>query len=283
MPTRSKTVDPETESPAEVDQPLKAYIDVFHEDWASLPLAQKLAKIAGTLGNIPKKGFNPNQHYRFARETDLVAAIRPYLSAAGILITFSVIDHEIVPRQNVEAKGLLTRVRLHWTVTDGKESLEGDMDGYGMDAGDKGVYKAITGAKKYILMTLFLIDTGDDPEADPKTDQVERVIPSLNLKPRQTEEVPPPVVSSLARPDAVRGGHSSEATDTQRERLIEAVRLHGWSGRQFLTFIREGLSTALLDAPEDDPARLRAYISELLDGLSPQDMGTLILGVDRVE
>jgi hypothetical protein len=30
--------------------------------------------------------------------------------------------------------------------------------------GDKGVYKAITGANKYVLFKLFQIETGDDPE-----------------------------------------------------------------------------------------------------------------------
>lgn len=32
--------------------------------------------------------------------------------------------------------------------------------------GDKGVYKAITGANKYLLFKLFQIETGDDPEKD---------------------------------------------------------------------------------------------------------------------
>ena len=32
--------------------------------------------------------------------------------------------------------------------------------------GDKGTYKAITGANKYLLFKLFQIETGDDPEKD---------------------------------------------------------------------------------------------------------------------
>src|SRR4029079_18402967 len=32
--------------------------------------------------------------------------------------------------------------------------------GYGDDAGDKGVYKALTGAEKYLLMKTFLVSTG---------------------------------------------------------------------------------------------------------------------------
>jgi hypothetical protein len=265
-----------------VTTPLQQYVDVFKEDWAALPLAQKLAKIVGTLENIPKKDYNQAQKYRFARETDLVASIRPYLAAAGIVLTFSVIEHEVIPRQNPDAKGLLTRVRVHWAVTDGHETLEGNMDGYGMDAGDKGVYKAITGAKKYILMTLFLIDTGDDPEADVKTDRMA----TDEYNSYGQDEVPPrpaPVVTKTARTDIVRGGHTAGATDTQRERVIEAVRMRGWSARQFLEFIRETLAATLVDAPEDDATRLRGYLTHLLEGLTPEDMGKLLLELDRAD
>lgn len=40
------------------------------------------------------------------------------------------------------------------------------MIGEGMDTGDKAIYKAITGAQKYVLMKTFLIPTGDDPELE---------------------------------------------------------------------------------------------------------------------
>lgn len=299
MPRSPRAAEPESapnETPAAEKTPLEQFIDVFHEDWKALPLTAKLAKIGGTLGNIPKRGYNRAQNYRFTQETDLVSAVRPYLAATGILITFSLTEHEIIPRPNPDAKGLLTRVRLHWTVTDGKESLHGDMDGYGMDAGDKGIYKAITGAKKYILMTLFLVDTGDDAEADTKTDRdtmaslrdvVAGVTTRRNPPPDHggplEPEPPAPVVGPLNRPDAVRGGHSTESTDIQRARFIEAVRIRGWTALQLLAFLRVELGTALLDAPEDDPSRLRGYISELLNSLSSSDMGQLLVGIERGE
>lgn len=287
MPPRRSPVaesDAEPEIPeTDAEVHLKAFIDVFHEDWKALPLAARIAKIGGTLGNIPKRGWNPNQHYKFARETDLVAAIRPYLSAAGILITFSVTEHEILQRPDPAAKGMLTRINVHWTVTDGKEVIYGDMPGYGMDTGDKGVYKAITGAKKYILMTLFLIDTGDDPEAEKeeKPEQLARQVPLSEIVMRDNGERSEPVVTPSRRTDIVRGGHTTEATDTQRARFIEAIRIRGWSARQVLAFIRTELGAALIDAPEEDPVRLRGYISELLDSMAPSDMGSLLVGVER--
>jgi len=43
--------------------------------------------------------------------------------------------------------------------------------GCGEDAGDKAVYKAITGAMKYFVSKNFLISTGDDPEKDSETEK----------------------------------------------------------------------------------------------------------------
>ena len=38
--------------------------------------------------------------------------------------------------------------------------------GEGFDKGDKGIYKAYTGALKYYLANNFMVATGDDPERD---------------------------------------------------------------------------------------------------------------------
>ena len=46
------------------------------------------------------------------------------------------------------------------------ESLSSTIIGSGQDKGDKGPYKAYTGAQKYFLMKTFMIPTGDDPEKD---------------------------------------------------------------------------------------------------------------------
>ena len=45
------------------------------------------------------------------------------------------------------------------------------MSGSGQDAGDKGIFKAISGAQKYALMKAFMIPTGDDPEQDAGVDE----------------------------------------------------------------------------------------------------------------
>ncbi len=49
---------------------------------------------------------------------------------------------------------------------DSGESMTGQFAGSGQDKGDKGLYKAITGALKYIMTSTFVIPTGTDPEDD---------------------------------------------------------------------------------------------------------------------
>jgi ERF superfamily len=62
----------------------------------------------------------------------------------------------------------LTTVDMKFTIEDGEsgETRTISMGGQGIDPGDKGIYKAETGANKYALLKLFQIPTGDDPELD---------------------------------------------------------------------------------------------------------------------
>ena len=50
------------------------------------------------------------------------------------------------------------------------ESLDLEAPGCGVDFGDKGAYKAMTGALKYALRHTLLIPTGDDAEIAPPTE-----------------------------------------------------------------------------------------------------------------
>ena len=56
--------------------------------------------------------------------------------------------------------------------------------GNGQDSGDKAVMKAETASIKYAYMMAFNISTGDDPEADVRTDQFMAETPNEPPKPR---------------------------------------------------------------------------------------------------
>lgn len=141
-------------------------------------LVTKLANILGEIGKVPKSGRNTFHNYDYVTENDLVYAVRDKLSAAGIFVFTSVESqsHEVFKdtgRDGQEKTSLLTTVTTKHTFVDGEtgEQFSVLSQGQGSDVGDKGGYKAITGAMKYFLYKCFMIPTGDDPEADDKTDK----------------------------------------------------------------------------------------------------------------
>ena len=141
-------------------------------------LTVKLANILGEVGKVPKSGHNDFHKYDYVTENDLVYAVRERLSLAGIFVFTSCEDQKVqiiedTNAQGVVKKSILTLVTLRHTFVDGEtgERFSVLSQGQGSDVGDKGGYKAITGAMKYFIYKCFMIPTGDDPEADRKTDE----------------------------------------------------------------------------------------------------------------
>lgn len=137
-------------------------------------LYAKLAEVLGEVGYIQKKGFNSFHKYKYVTEQDLVEAVRAKLSERNIVLIPSVVD--VAERPVKTAKGAdscVTTVTVEFTFCDGDtgQTHTARWAGAGDDPADKGIYKAYTGAMKYFLMKSFLIPTGDDPEADERTDK----------------------------------------------------------------------------------------------------------------
>ncbi len=137
-------------------------------------LAAKLAEVMAAVGYVEKRGVNDFHRYKYATEADVSAAVRGELAKRGIIMVPSLLEH--AEREMTTQKGqteYVTRVVMEYTLHDGEtgETLSFKMPGAGQDRGDKGIYKAISGSEKYALKTLFLIPTGDDPEADTDTDK----------------------------------------------------------------------------------------------------------------
>jgi len=117
------------------------------------------------VNRVPKNGYNSFHKYNYATESDLTESIRPILFESGLAFFSTVLEQE--------RDGEFTKVKMEFTLADIEtgETLKSTFWGEGQDKGDKGLYKAYTGATKYFLMKTFLIPTGDDPEADHSTDE----------------------------------------------------------------------------------------------------------------
>lgn len=125
---------------------------------------ERLHAIQSEVEAIAKKGkveFG-NTKYKYAKEADFVEAVRPLISKYRLSIGV-----QMEPIGPVEGRGEVSQVRIayqFYNIDNPKELVVMSALGQGQDKGDKGIYKAITGAKKYLLANAFMIPTHDDPE-----------------------------------------------------------------------------------------------------------------------
>ena len=131
-------------------------------------ITEALHSIMSKVTYVQKGGFNKFHGYKYAGEADLLAVLRPAMIEAGLLLLPSGV--EMTP---VDQYGN-THVSISYTLAHKDGDVWPDKlvaYGCGNDKnksgglGDKGAYKAMTGANKYLLFKLFQIETGDDPES----------------------------------------------------------------------------------------------------------------------
>ena len=128
-----------------------------------------LAAVHAAAGPIEKSQTNDTQHYTYANLEAYLNVVRPLLEEHGLFVVTSA--PEIQPSTGrLTAKGTQQNgvyVRLVFTLhhTSG-QWIEVEAWGEGQDSGDKAVYKATTGARKYGVAMLFGLVTTDDPEKD---------------------------------------------------------------------------------------------------------------------
>lgn len=152
-------------------------------------LVAKIAKVMQEVKYIQKTGYNTFHKYKYATEADVNEKVREELAKLNVAMFPSIVNHSM--REHTNRSGAveyITCVNMEFTFVDGDsgESVAIQMSGEGQDAGDKGIYKAIAGAQKYALMKLFMIPTGDDPEADEGVDE------RNHGKPKAPKDAPKP-------------------------------------------------------------------------------------------
>ena len=179
----------------------------------------KLAEIGRELNErVPKTGHNDHANYDYVTEADLVALVREKLFSRNIVIYPAVTTCKHT--QYTGKKSILTTVELLFRIEDGDSGDHLDLVfvGVGQDTGDKGIYKAITGAEKHLLMKLFLLPSGDDPEkTEPKTEPKEATVDDIMGK-------PDPAKASTDWPTDVFGIH-----DMQEKKSGTSAKGHKWT------------------------------------------------------
>ena len=137
-------------------------------------IAVKMIEVMRECRHVAKNGTNSFYGYTYATSADVLSKVNSALVEQGLA---SLVIPELISLKEVKtAKGNiehLATVKVNITLIDrdSDESVLITGIGSGQDSGDKAVMKAQTAAVKYAYMLSLSISTGDDPEADVKTDE----------------------------------------------------------------------------------------------------------------
>jgi hypothetical protein len=160
-PTKAATRTPPARNDVPEQAPAKA------DDPVSV-IAAALWGVMAAIGYVQKTGQNEFHGYSYASESDLLAVLRPEMIKQGLmLIPSGQRAGEIDQHGNLTvevAYTLLHKSGARWPEPIIAFGAGNDKARGSGGVGDKGLYKALTGANKYLLFKLFQIATGDDPE-----------------------------------------------------------------------------------------------------------------------
>lgn len=159
-------------------------------DTVKLNLRQKLVQIYSKLDHVEKAGFNKKQGYKFVRAADMLRAMRAAFAELGI---YAETNYELLGTYDIKTNSggtmhtatVKATIVIYDTESDETKTISGLGDG--ADSGDKGIFKAQTGATKNALRNGSLLPDEADPEAD---ESVDAAVDGTNEYQQAAEEPP---------------------------------------------------------------------------------------------
>ena len=151
--------------------------------------------IMSNVGYVQKKTAE-NLTYTFAGEAALIAAVRPWMVLAGVVMTIDGVMNKT--REQYETKSgtpmnnTTIDIAVRFTHAPSGTHTIVMASGEGSDSGDKATSKALTGAYKYAIRQTFCLETGDDPD-EHSSEKMERKKPETveQAKARLVHELKP--------------------------------------------------------------------------------------------
>lgn len=145
-------------------------------DTPKLNLRQKLIQVYNEIDHVEKSGHNEKQKYWFVKAADVLRVIRAAFAKYGI---YAQTNYEQIGTYDIKTNsgGNMHTATVRATIVlfdaDSSETMVLSGLGDGADGGDKGIYKAQTGATKNALRNGFLLpdEADSDPEGDPDVDR----------------------------------------------------------------------------------------------------------------
>jgi hypothetical protein len=179
-------------------------------------ISKKIIAVMRDVGYVQKAGHNDFQNYKYATEADAIAALRPAMIKHGLCMIPSVESVEQDEWGN-------TNILMHYRILDEEGNfLSFRAAGSGNDknskgVGDKGIYKALTGASKYALLKTFMMETGDDPEVPSQQEKESKPDPKPEVKPKALEIVDESDLSDAREAFVMMIKECAETCTTQEE------------------------------------------------------------------
>lgn len=157
------------------------------------PVLSAIALVMGKVGSVEKRGENKFHGYAYATAADIAQALQRHMAEAGLVV----IQREIGVNHDHET-GILA-VRYEFTVMHSTGDCLDPVQMTGMATAknskggfdDKATNKCHTAARKYFLLGLFQIPTGDYPDADAGEDQPDQKVPAPNGNGQQQAKAQP--------------------------------------------------------------------------------------------
>jgi hypothetical protein len=234
---------------------MSAAIDnrIYREVETKTNIYSKLLAIMSDVNYIQKDKTNSFHKYNYASEAAIKEKLHAVLVKHRVLfLPYKTEMEERVTGLGKDQKEALTTIKLYYRFVDvdSGETHEGELHGVGSDAMDKGIYKAVTGAIKYILTGTFLIATGDDPEAEPSPTKAEGRQAQQAVAARKIQEI-----------------HEENAAHSEGKPRIAGPKAETWDGRVVIAQFERAknligeaayhqvLKEAGIDLPEHSPDR----------------------------
>lgn len=198
-------------------------------------LLTALNKVMAAVGYVQKDKKNAFHGYKYAGEEALLTVLRPALVEHGLVLIPSL---DGVPSMDEHGNTNLTMAYTLAHVSGEVWPEKIRVPGCGNDRakngtmGDKGAYKALTGANKYMLFKLFQIATGDDPEVASEHDNSsERTVSPGVFAPTQDhgpagEKVAGDVTMAALKPRYTDAMGDIESAEGDLEQLAEQINRH---------------------------------------------------------
>lgn len=166
-------------------------------DFSTLNLYQKLARITGEVGAIKKGGTNREQGYGFIEYAAVAGELRGLFAKYGVVIVPRMQQGVKQTRSQVTsargAVGNYLLVDMHFTVTNAdnpEDKFTVSWTGEALDYGDKATNKAATSALKYYLMRQFNISEKGEDSDEHTPDAVTVVTKPADTAPKASASKP---------------------------------------------------------------------------------------------